>query len=182
MSDASDHFFVVGETYEDRAGQYKVLSLEAQRVFFEYADGTQGSGSIEIKERIHQNILSERTNKQVGSPTPKPRLTNSRSHKEVFFTHAEVFPIIADVIENHSKHSDDYMRHGEIGEALMNHPEGGLILDRLPGHETRSWWANDMVAFFSKVFTEGRSEWDGRFERKKIDGKWAYRVRTPEAC
>jgi hypothetical protein len=34
-----------------------------------------------------------------------------------------------------------------------------------------------MVAWFSKIFTDGTSEWDARFERKKIGLAWAYRVR-----
>jgi hypothetical protein len=37
-----------------------------------------------------------------------------------------------------------------------------------------------MVAFFSKVFTEGRSPWDSEFVRDKIDGKWAYRTRKTQ--
>ena len=34
-----------------------------------------------------------------------------------------------------------------------------------------------MVAWFSKVFADGTSEWDARLERKKIGLAWAYRVR-----
>jgi hypothetical protein len=33
-----------------------------------------------------------------------------------------------------------------------------------------------MVAFFSKVYTEGRSPWLDRFKRTEIDNKYAYAV------
>jgi hypothetical protein len=37
------------------------------------------------------------------------------------------------------------------------------------------WLAHNMVAWFSQRITVGDSGWKDRFERAKIDGKWAYR-------
>ena len=179
MTNSGGHFFVIGETYKDRARSYKVISLEGKQVVFEYADGTLGSGDIEIRARIHQNILAERNLKQTRQAPMASRRRNPHSNKAVFFSHDEVFPIIAHVIENYSKHSDHYMKHGWIVEALIKDPEANLILDRLPKDKSASWWAGDMVAFFSKVFTEGRSDWSSRFERDDIDGNWGYRARQP---
>lgn len=100
MTNSGGHFFVIGATYEDRARSYKVISLEGKQVVFEYADGTLGSGDIEIRARIHQNILAERNLKQTRQAPMASRRRNPHSNKAVFFSHDEVFPIIAHVIDS----------------------------------------------------------------------------------
>jgi hypothetical protein len=37
-----------------------------------------------------------------------------------------------------------------------------------------------MVAWFSQVFTVGRSDWEGEFVRRKEGGSWAYAVKVEE--
>jgi hypothetical protein len=173
MTRQSSQPFVVGGTYADRRGEYKVISLEGKRVELEYKDGTRGIGDVEIKARIHQNILLEQNARH---PVQAPRPSYSRDREERYFSHADVFPIIAEIIESLSGPSRDYVTHDRIVEAMQAHPKARLVLDNCPEGKTREWWALDMVAFFSKVYTEGRSPWSSRFERTEIDDKYAYRV------
>jgi hypothetical protein len=169
--------FVVGGTYADRRGEYTVISLEGNRVELEYKDGTRSVGDIGIKVRIHQNILLEQNARH---PVQVPRSSNTRDRGEHYFFHADVFPIIAEIIESHSESSTDYVTHDRIVDAMLEHPKARLFLDSCPNDKPREWWALDMVAFFSKVYTEGRSPWQSRFKRTEIDKKYAYKVADRE--
>jgi hypothetical protein len=93
------------------------------------------------------------------------------------FSQAEVFPLIARVIEDHSRCSPEYMTHRGIVAAIMQDPEARLTLDRLPKQRSLYWWASTMVAWFSQKITVAQSRWANDFERTKIRGKWAYRSR-----
>lgn len=170
--------FAVGETYLDRDGEYTVISVKGNRLEFERVDGSRGTGDIDMKAQIHRNILSERGK---GHLLREARISFV-GNKAVGFSHSEVFPIIASVIERHSMSSKEYMEHGSIVTALLDNPELRPLLDQLaerdPQRKTISWWASDMVAWFSKTITERRSEWDCRFEREQINECWAYRVRV----
>lgn len=59
MATRSNHSFTVGETYQDRLGTYRVISIKEDSLVYEYADGTRKEHSAEAKWRIHQNIVSE---------------------------------------------------------------------------------------------------------------------------
>jgi len=167
---SSHHEFVVGSTYQDRLGKYCVISVSDGRMVVEYSDGTRRDSAIADKWRIHSNIVSE-----VNLPTVvRPARHTKRHDGSGFFTHDEVFPIIAEVIEAFSGRSGEFMDHRTLVEAFMEHREAQLILNR-PHNKTDAWWAANMVAWFSKVFTDGNSAWDNTFERIEIDGAWAYR-------
>jgi hypothetical protein len=172
--------FIVGETYVDRDGDYTVISIVGDRLIFERANGVRSEGDAILKARIHQNILSERGIRDSRNSLQNRRVSFS-GNRPVGFTHAEVFPVIAETIDSYSNASQGYFKHDSIVSALIDHPELRPILDQLaeydPQEKSISWWASNMVDFFSKVFTDGRSKWEGRFERERIDEKWAYRVR-----
>ena len=51
--------FVIGETYADRVGEYKVISVEGNKMVFEYTDGRRCNGQTETKALIYRNILLE---------------------------------------------------------------------------------------------------------------------------
>jgi hypothetical protein len=51
--------FVVGHTYLDRDGEYTEIAVNANKAIFERPNGTRSSGNVEMKARIHRNILSE---------------------------------------------------------------------------------------------------------------------------
>jgi|ERR1019366_9085272 hypothetical protein len=99
-----------------------------------------------------------------------------------YFKHDEVFPIIENVLKDYSQHSTDYMEEGDIVTALIEDQQGRVILGQLPKHHPVSWWAHNMVAFFSKTITEDKTVPPRfmKFKRRKMAGKWAYRVRSAE--
>jgi hypothetical protein len=172
MTNRPNPSFTIGETYQDREGMYKVISVEGNQLIYDYGDGIQHRGNTEIKWRIHHNMLSEK-----NPPQPTRPSQPLRSHDgEDFFTYDEVSPIIGDIVEAYGKSHDDYMTHEKIVVELMKHPEGQLILSR-PHDRSNRYWAGVMVACFSKKFTGGSSEWNNRFdEPKKIGSAWAYRI------
>ena len=177
MSPLSGLPFVVGDTYADRVGEYTVISLEGNRIVYQYndGDGQRLEGDATQKALIYKNILLEKK-----SPVrPKSQQSvNSYDNGVHFFSHGEVFPIIAAIIEAEFIQLKTYVTHEAIVSALLSKPEAQPLFASCPkdGSRTAEWWAHNMVAWFSKVFTDGRSDWNGRFERLKIDGKWAYRL------
>jgi hypothetical protein len=128
--------FVVGGNYADRRGEYTVISLERGRMELEYKDGTRTTGDVEIKARIHQNMMLEQTGSQ---PLPAPKQSSSHSREGHYFSHPDVFPIIAEIIESHSRHSGAYVTHDRIVEALLEHPKARLFLDSCPNDKPREW-------------------------------------------
>jgi hypothetical protein len=97
--------------------------------------------------------------------------------------HADVFPVIARIIETGSVESGSaYVTHDQITSSLMSDTEGSTLIsaarDELDEDRTAEWIAHNMVAWFSQRITVGESDWAGRFDRQKIDGKWAYRPKS----
>ena len=104
-----------------------------------------------------------------------------------YFKHDEVFPIIAGAIEDHCRKSSSYMAHEDIVAALLGDPEGSRLVDwarerakferdRKSRDWTREQWADNMVAWFSQKIAVAQSIWRHRFERQRIDRKWAYKM------
>lgn len=60
MSSQPRYQFVIGETYADRLGEYKVISLNDSRMVIEYADGTRKEATTKTKAEIYRNIQLER--------------------------------------------------------------------------------------------------------------------------
>lgn len=172
MANLLNHSFVIGETYLDRAGTYRVISIDGDRLVYEYADGIPHEGSAERKWCIHRSIVSEQSAPHTACPSQRRRSANG----EGFFTYEEVSPIFADVIKAYGKRHENFMTHEEIVAAFMEHPEGQPILNR-PHDSSNLYWAGVMKAHFSRKYNGGKSEWDDSFEGKKIGSDWAYRVR-----
>jgi hypothetical protein len=171
MTQRLSPFFVVGQTYADRLGEYRVISLKDNRIVFEYTDGRRSEGNARQKKLIYKNILLEKR-----SPRPIQTRNSLRSYHQNAhgFTQSDTFPIIAEIIEHLFEESRAYVTHDAIVDRLLKHPEAAAILSYCPKNESTEWWASNMVSWFSQAFRVGRSDWNNRFERKKIDGKWAY--------
>jgi hypothetical protein len=135
----------------------RLQSVVENRLVCEYANGIRKEQSAEAKWRIHRNILSEQSATPIVYPSQRPRSPSD----ENFWSHEEVSPIFAGVIKAYGKRHKDFMAHGKIVAAFMEHPEGQMILNR-PHDRSNLYWVGVMVAWFSKVFTDGRSEW-GQF-------------------
>jgi hypothetical protein len=97
-----------------------------------------------------------------------------------YFKHDEVFPMIEKVLKDYSQHSTAYMEERDIVTAMIGDQQGRVILEQLPKHHPVSWWAHNMVAFFSKTITENKTVPSRfmKFKRMKMAGKLAYRVRS----
>lgn len=167
-----NHSFVVGDSYQDARGTYKVVSIEGNLLVYEYADGIQRTGDAEIKWRIHRNIFSEQNAPCTASSLQPSQL----AHGDNCFTYEEVASIFADIIRAYGKKHKDFMTHDKIVAAFMEHPEGQLILNR-PHYRANLYWAGVMKAHFSKKYNSGESEWDDCFEPKRGRKGYSYRVR-----
>src|ERR1019366_4034217 len=130
--------FVVGGTYQDLNGTYKVISIAGNRLVYEYADGIQREGNAEIKWRINHNL-----SRQSAPHTARLSQTSRSNDDNEFFTHAEAFPIIASAIEMYNRTHKNLMTHDEMVKAVMNDPQVQVILDRRPD-KPKSWLAGVM--------------------------------------
>lgn len=92
---------------------------------------------------------------------------------------ADVFPIIARVIDEASRPQRRYVPAHEIAARLVQDSEARPLIEQAREQldETHSpeWLAGNMVAWFSQRITVGESEWGRAIEREKIGGQWAYR-------
>jgi len=92
---------------------------------------------------------------------------------------ADVFPIIARIIEEAYRERQRFITGQEISARLLQDTAGRNLAEA--AHEqqdekqTLEWLASNMVSWFSQRITVGESVWAGAFERTKIDGLWAYK-------
>ena len=93
--------------------------------------------------------------------------------------HADVFPIIARIIEDAHRELQRFVTAQEIATRLLQDSEARNLVEvaREQQEEKQSleWLASNMVSWFSQRITVGESEWAKAFERTKIDGLWAYK-------
>ena len=97
---------------------------------------------------------------------------------------AEVFPIIARIIEEAYRELQQFVPSQEIAARLLQDTEARNLVEaaREQQEEKQSleWLASNMVSWFSQRITMGESDWARAFERTKIDGLWAYKPVTRE--
>lgn len=74
----ANHAFAVGETYRDRRGTYRVMSIEGNRIVYDYGDGVPLNADAETKWRIDRNIhLDERSS--LPAPIARPAAGHGRT-------------------------------------------------------------------------------------------------------
>lgn len=170
--------FIVGGSYFDRRGEYVVVSVDHDEILFRRPDGSEQKGNARIKANIHRSILTEL---QASRSSSKLRVAGMNGRPTKGGILEEMFWCIAEVIQQQSELTADYVLHDEITAALMRHEYAGPLLEQRADHDERApaWFASDYVAFYSKEWTEGRPRHADRLERKRIRGKWAYRVQRP---
>lgn len=92
---------------------------------------------------------------------------------------ADVFPIIARLIEVAYREHGKFVTAREIAGRLMEDPEGcnqvEVAREQQQGDQSIEWLASNMVSWFSQRISVGESEWAAAFERTRIDGHWAYK-------
>ena len=96
--------------------------------------------------------------------------------------HADVFPIIARVIEQAYREHQRFITAQEIAARLLQDSEGRNLVEaareQQQQQQSLEWLASNMVSWFSQRITVGESDWRRAFERNKIDGLWAYKPRA----
>jgi hypothetical protein len=173
VANRPNHLFVVGETYKDIRGTYRVISVEENFVVYDYGDGIQHKGDAATKWRINHNLVSEQ-NLRGASRDSQPMQSPNPGE---FWVYEETSPIFAEIIRAYGKKHRDFMTHEKIVTAFIAHPDGELILKRPHDDRPNSYWVGVMKAHFSRKYNGGMSEWDNCFEPKRIGGVFAYRVR-----
>jgi hypothetical protein len=98
---------------------------------------------------------------------------------------ADVFPVIARIIEGAYPEQPRFITGREIAALLLEDTEGRHLVeaarDEQKEKHSLEWLASNMVSWFSQRITMGESEWAGAFERIKIARRWAYK-RTAAAA
>jgi len=94
------------------------------------------------------------------------------------FSHGEVFPVIARLINEISASRSGFVTHDELAQALEEDTRGRHQIDMAVGRcptKSREWLADNMIAWFSQKITVHETPYEHHFERQRIDRKWAYR-------
>lgn len=97
---------------------------------------------------------------------------------------ADVFPIIAHIIERVWRENHRFVTAQEIAAQLLHVLKAEIWSAAHEQHEENQsleWLASNMVSWFSQRITIGESNWAPVFERKKIDGLWAYKPTAVDA-
>jgi hypothetical protein len=93
------------------------------------------------------------------------------------FENDDVYPIIARLIRAISQ-TADWATRDAVAAGLISDEVGARMVQsavrRCPGRDAEVH-AGNMVDWWSKDITEGRSQYEREFERRKIGRKWAYR-------
>ncbi len=94
------------------------------------------------------------------------------------FTHDDVFPIIERLIQDLHEDKRDFVPHRLIAKMLLDDELGrGLVKEARRANQLDSdeKCASNMVAWFSKIFTERLPVSAEQFDRTKLRGRWAYK-------
>ncbi|MDQ2773926.1 MAG: hypothetical protein M3Y57_03205 [Acidobacteriota bacterium] len=170
-------FFEVGKTYFDNKSEYTIIEATRKGLRLKRPNGSEElERDIELKARIHKRIVSE------GGMEASKLRQSFLPRKSRSGTLERFFAIIAEIVEQYSKNSSDYMTHDEIANALVEHPEAGPLLEQFAredsNQKTALWWAGSRIAFFSQQWTVRRDfPYDGPFERQRLTQDYDYRKR-----
>jgi hypothetical protein len=93
------------------------------------------------------------------------------------FKQSDVFPLIHRLITDRTFKGGAFIGHADLVEALLESAEGQAIVATAKESsklDTRGV-ASNMIAWFSQRYTTGENQFSELLERKKIEGRWAYR-------
>jgi len=92
---------------------------------------------------------------------------------------ADVFPIIARIIEQAYREQQRFVTAQEIAARLLQDSEGRNLVEaareQQQDQQSLEWLASNMVSWFSQRITVGESDWARAFERTKIEALWSYK-------
>lgn len=157
----SDKFEYQGQTYQNLNGEwYDAGFIRVPLVLARQLDAVAG-----VKRQAAQAKVVKR------------RQAAPAGEDESAFSHAEVFPFIAEIIHELASPGGEFVRHGKLVEALLAHGEArGKIEEAVArkGH-TALDWSHWMVQWFSAAITTNSSPYTHAFERRREADGWAYR-------
>lgn len=156
-------------------------TFELDGKVYQYLDGDwYDAHYIRAPQAIAQQLDAQRRATGQGTVEQRRRkaeTTSGGGSADSAFSHDDVFPFIAELIEKLYGEKGEFVTHREIVAELVEHPEVRAYMDeaiRQKGHTVRDW-SNWMVQWFSAAFTEKRSVYWDKFERERIEERWAYR-------
>ncbi len=92
---------------------------------------------------------------------------------------ADVFPIIARIIEQAYREQQRFVTAQEIAARLLQDSAGRNLVEaareQQQDQQSLEWLASNMVSWFSQRITVGESDWARAFERTKIEALWSYK-------
>lgn len=167
-------FFVVGQSYLDRQGEYLVTSITGDQISYKRADGQEHRADARLKAHIQRSVLAEQK-----APTPFREMAQANGDPGPFQQGIlqEVFWWIAQIVRERATEADDWISHDSLVSALIAHPDAGPLLNQRSERDPE-WFASDYIAFYSREWTLGRPRHADTIERTKIGGDWAYRARS----
>ncbi len=145
----------------------------------QWYDGHGISVPFSLSRRLDQEWRRQSTvpGQQAAAhpPQPAPKKPARRPSKDSLYK--QVYPFIAELIRQMVPAKQAWINHREIVAALTQHPEARPLLAEIAaGHgKPTGGPANNVVQMFSKNYTNGQSDYQGDFERQRVDGVWAYR-------
>jgi len=93
------------------------------------------------------------------------------------FRHRDVFPVVSQVIREHSATQASTIGHKSLTIAFLHNQAGFHLVEaaKLGSKLTGDRLASNMVAWYSKTITTGTNPYQSMVERRRVAGKWAYR-------
>jgi hypothetical protein len=179
--------FPIGFHGRDRYGPYVVLAIDGDDRLVRYEDGREARRHISVLRLAHTNreqFDQFAPTSPATPPHPKPAKKPRRATDDdpSSFEQQEVFDVTARLIRQLTGDPPAFVSHAQLVAAFVADPAGGRLVARareLQGdHRTREAIAANMIAWFSQRITVRTSPHARDFERRKIDGAWAYRPRT----
>ena len=176
----------------DRYGNYVVLAIDGDDRLVRYDDGREARRHISLlrlahtnREQFDQFAPTAPTAPTKPKPTPTPPKKPRRATRDdpPSFDQDEVMDVTARLIrELAGDTNSEYVTHDYLVAALLLDSAGSRLVARareLQGDDRRrEVIAANMIAWFGQRITVGTSPHARDFERKKIDGAWAYRPRA----
>ncbi len=99
--------------------------------------------------------------------------------------HEATFPFIEEAIERLFRETGRPVTHDAIAAAYLQHPVVNQILverqKRIAKRHTLEWLAANDVAWFSARITAGTLRSGDRFNRCRVNNKWAYSIVSKDA-
>lgn len=171
--------FSIGRWYYDGQRAYEVLDIEGARLLVRYHGETEPVACyLPAQARLAEAL--DGPPQSAPSPTPRQRHLPKNKRDDTTFETKETSPLIAELIRRHTQPAGEYLTHDQIVDLILGDPKGQHLIEqaiRLGNPNPPARIAGNMLDHFSARITDSTSEYANHFDRRKNDGKWAYKPR-----